>query len=69
MWCIVAVMTTVGYGDFYPRTHLGRCVAVLGCVVGQFFVSIMVVAMSNSAQFSSAEQRVEILALLVITEN
>ena len=58
MWCVIAIMTTVGYGDYYPRTHLGRFVAVLAAIFGAFFVSLMVVAMSNSAQFSPAQQRV-----------
>lgn len=58
LWCVIAAMTTVGYGDFYPRTHLGRLVCIVGAVIGAFLVSLMVVAMSESSTFDHAEQRV-----------
>lgn len=58
LWCVIAVMTTVGYGDFYPRTHLGRTVIIIAAIIGAFLVSLMVVAMSNSSTFDQAEERV-----------
>ena len=58
LWCVIATMTTVGYGDYYPRTYLGRGVVILAAVMGALFVSLMVVAMSNSSMFDHAESRV-----------
>ena len=58
LWCIVAIMTTVGYGELYPKTHLGRLIGIIAAVIGAFLVSLMVVAMSNSSSLSSAEERV-----------
>lgn len=46
MWCIVITMTTVGYGDLFPRTILGRSLMVLIAVWGIFTVSIMVVVLT-----------------------
>jgi hypothetical protein len=52
MWCIIITMATVGYGDFYPATHLGRCVGVIACLWGNFIISIMVVSLTFSSEFT-----------------
>lgn len=41
-------MTTVGYGDFFPRTLIGRLIDVLLVVWGTFVVSLMVVVLTNT---------------------
>ena len=52
MWCTIITMATVGYGDFYPATHLGRCIGVIACLWGNFIVSIMVVSLTFSSEFT-----------------
>ena len=37
---IIITMLTIGYGDIYPRTHLGRVVCFVSVVVGMFLVSL-----------------------------
>ena len=49
-------MTTVGFGDFYPSTHLGRMIGVMSALWGTFLVSLMVVALTNSAEFDKGQQ-------------
>jgi len=51
-------MTTVGYGDFYARTHFGRIISFLCCIWGVFVVSLMVVTLNNVLSMSSAEEKV-----------
>jgi hypothetical protein len=50
-------MTTVGFGDFYPSTHLGRIIDVLACFWGAFLVSLMVVSLTISSQFTQQERK------------
>jgi hypothetical protein len=57
MWMIVLAMTTVGYGDFYPRTHMGRCFVVIAVMCGVFLISLIVVTMTISSQFTSTEAK------------
>ncbi len=48
LWCIVITILTVGYGDFYPQTHVGRVIAVVSCLWGTFLISLMVISVNIS---------------------
>ena len=56
-WNAVVTMTTVGYGDFYPKTKWGRCVGILICFWGVLIVSIFVVSLTNLLTLSPAEEK------------
>lgn len=55
-------MTTVGYGDLYPRTLFGRLIDIVLVIWGTFIVSIMVVALTNTLNMDQSEKR----ALIVL---
>lgn len=61
-WCIIATMTTVGYGDYYPSSSFGRLLVFVACIYGVTVVSLMVVSSSNFAETDRSENR----TLLVI---
>lgn len=57
MWCVVITITTVGYGDFYPKTGLGRIIGVIACFWGVFIVSFFVVTLNSLLQFNANEEK------------
>lgn len=56
-WCVMITILTVGYGDFYPQTVLGRIIAVVACLWGTFLISLMVVSLTISVEFTPQEQK------------
>jgi len=56
-WMTIITMTTVGYGDAYPSTHLGRCIGVVACLIGMLLVSLMVVSLTVRSEFSPEEEK------------
>ena len=50
-------MMTVGFGDYYPRTHLGRAICIVACFWGVIIVSMMVVTLTNATTLSQKETR------------
>ena len=48
-------MSTVGYGDFYPRTHMGRITGVIVCLFGMVVVSLLVIFLQQIIEFNPKE--------------
>lgn len=57
MWLILLSITTVGYGDTYPRTHMGRAIAIIAIIWGTFMISLMIIMFNNYILFSRTEQK------------
>lgn len=57
MWCTIITMATVGYGDFVPETHIGRLIAVMACIWGNFLISLMVVSLTISSEFNPSQRK------------
>ena len=58
MWFIFVSMTTVGYGDFYPKTQLGRLITLFACLFGVYFVSMMMVFLNSKTNPTEKEEKV-----------
>lgn len=64
MWCVIITMATIGYGDFYPKTHLGRCIDIMACVWGNILISLMVISITVSSEFTEPAHRKAYEAIL-----
>ena len=55
MWCLVITFWTIGYGDLFPTTLLGRFVAVITGFLGIVTAAIITATLANGMQFSVKE--------------
>lgn len=54
-WEAILTMTTVGYGDFYPRTLGGRIIILFCSLYGVTIVSLIVVTLTNLLELNTQE--------------
>jgi voltage-gated potassium channel len=57
MWWAIVTVTTVGYGDVYPKTVAGRVVGSLLMLVGIGFISLLTATIASS--FVAADKEAE----------
>ena len=57
IWCVFVSMTTVGYGDFFPKTHFSRIIIIISCIIGIYFVSMMMIFMTQKSILTENEQK------------
>lgn len=57
LWLIFVTMTTVGYGDYTPKTIGGRAVGVIICIWGMFLTSFFTVTLQNYLEFGAGEKK------------
>lgn len=57
VWEVIITMTTVGFGDMFPRTIFGRIFMILCALNGVVIVSIMVLTVMNNFEFEPLENR------------
>lgn len=57
MWLILLTMTTVGFGDTFPRTHMGRIITIITIIWGTFLLSLMIIMFNNYILFSRNQEK------------
>jgi hypothetical protein len=50
-------MTTVGYGDFFPKTTFGRVLSIFCSLVGCYFVSSLMLFLTNLTEKNEKEEK------------
>ena len=57
IWNILVTMTTVGYGDYYPKSFLGRVIMFFIAISGPLLIGIIVNEFQNATQLSVYEKK------------
>jgi potassium intermediate/small conductance calcium-activated channel subfamily N protein 2 len=57
MWNVIITLTSVGYGELYPKTFWGRIVGVSIAFWGVFITSFFVVTVTNMLNFTGPEEK------------
>jgi len=56
-WVVIITMMTVGYGDLFPKTHMGRIVAFISSIIGMIIQSLLIVRLSDFVELSPDERK------------
>ncbi|XP_061164777.1 potassium voltage-gated channel protein Shaw-like [Saccostrea echinata] len=48
IWWAIITMTTVGYGDFYPKTVEGYCVAIVAAIFGLLLLAMPITILASN---------------------
>ena len=55
LWCSFITMTTVGYGDFFPKTFLGRLVGYWAAFVGVALESLVILTVQSGLRHTMTQ--------------
>jgi hypothetical protein len=66
LWFIYITYTTVGFGDLYPKTSLGRIIALATSLIGSFALSILVIMMDRQFLLNSKEKKVKMFLIKIL---
>lgn len=58
VWCVLVTMTTVGYGDYYPDTNLGRLICIAVAFTGSALISLIILVTGNKLSLTKTEKKI-----------
>jgi len=54
-WCVFISMTTVAFGDLFPKTYIGRIIIIFATVIGIYFIFMTMTLISQKSILSDTE--------------
>jgi voltage-gated potassium channel len=57
MWCSFITIATVGYGDIFPVSTMGKIICVIIMFWGNFLISLIIVSLANLVEFEREEAK------------
>lgn len=58
LWNIFVIMTTVGYGDYFPYTNLGRFIMMVVALSGIILISLIIISLQDHIKLNDHEAKV-----------
>ena len=55
LWVVFIIITTVGYGDIYALSNLGRISMILIAIIGNVLVSLIIMSLEKAVKLSTYE--------------
>lgn len=55
LWVVFYTTTTVGYGNIYPITHVGRLTCIIACIFGNMYLGLLIVAIHQKMEHDDNE--------------
>jgi hypothetical protein len=55
LWVVFYTTTTVGYGNIYPITHVGRLTCIIACIFGNMYLGLLIVAIHQKMEHNDNE--------------
>jgi hypothetical protein len=59
-WYIYETFLTIGYGEFFPKTNLGRVIGIFTALLGTFLVSLLAVTIQQYYNLKAKELNVSL---------
>lgn len=60
LWNVMVIITTVGYGDYYPESILGRFLTLFICLIGIIIVSTSITTLQGQVGFDEHQKEAKI---------
>lgn len=55
LWVIFYTTTTIGYGNLYPYTHIGRAICILACILGNMYLGMLILSINQKMELDEGQ--------------